>query len=273
MASSSKAQAKKRLQNALEAIPELVKMHYASPEFNRWKRNTEIAIENTFASKGRHIADFKATITPPRIYSGHFTFEQEQHTYAENLKATQPILQSMIDEIEEYWPDETDPDVSVEIAVVPKLMNNNIFVVHGRDTGTKETLMRFLENLKLHPIILQELPDQGRAIIEKFEDFANGAGFAVVLFTPDDEGSLADETNGLEPRARQNVIFELGYFIGKLGRDRVCVLVKGKVGMLSDYEGVLYILFDDNYGWQLKLVRELQSAGFNVDANDAIRRL
>lgn len=270
MASSSKAQAKNRLQNGLDAIPDLMQMSYSSTDFDRWKRNTEVAIENTFPSKQRHIADFKAAISPPRIYTGYGTREQEQKIYTDNLEAAQPILQSMIDEIEEYWPDETESDVSMEIAAVPKQMNNRVFVVHGRDTGTKETLLRFLENLKLEPIVLQELPDQGRTIIEKFEDYAYGAGFAVVLFTPDDEGSLANGTSGLQPRARQNVIFELGYFIGKLGRDRACALVKGDVEILSDYSGVLYITFNASEGWKLRLIRELKSAGFDIDANDAI---
>ena len=106
MSSSSKAQAKNRLQNALDAIPGLMQMPYSSPDFDRWRRNTEIAIENTFTSKQRHIADFKAAISPPRINTGYGTNEQEQKIHTDNLEAAQPILQSMIDEIEEYWPDE-----------------------------------------------------------------------------------------------------------------------------------------------------------------------
>ena len=247
-------------------------MPYSSPEFDKWKRDTEIAIENIFTSERRNIADFKSVISPPRIYTGHFTHEQEQGPYVDNLERAVPILQSMIDEIERYWPYEIAPSVSGETAVVQSQMNSRVFVVHGRDAGTKETLVRFLENLNLDPIVLQELPDQGRTIIEKFEDYANGAGFAIVLFTPDDEGTLADGTNGPQPRARQNVIFELGYFIGKLGRDRACALVKGEVEMLSDYAGVLYIPFDDGGGWQFKLIRELQNAGFDVDANLVTRR-
>lgn len=113
-------------------------------------------------------------------------------------------------------------------------------------------------------MILQEQPDQGRTIIEKFEQYAQ-VNFAVVLFTPDDVGGL--EAENLRPRTRQNVIFELGYFIGKLGRERVRVLVKGDIEIPSDYSGVLYISLDDAGGWQMALFRELKSAGFDVDAN------
>ena len=109
MVTSSKVQAKQRLQNALNEIPGLMQVPYSSPEFDRWKRNTEIAIENTFPNNGRHIDDFKAAVSPPRIYTGYFTHEQEQGSYVANLERVQPILQSMIDEIEEYWPDEDLP--------------------------------------------------------------------------------------------------------------------------------------------------------------------
>ena len=103
-------------------------------------------------------------------------------------------------------------------------------------------------------------------VIEKFEDFAH-VGFAVVLLTPDDIGRLQDDAGDFRPRARQNVIFEFGYFIGKLGRERVCALVKGNVERPSDYDGVVYVPLDDLGGWEMKLVRELTSVGYKIDLN------
>ena len=149
--------------------------------------------------------------------------------------------------------------------------SNEVFIIHGRDSGSKDTVARFLEEVDLKPVILQELSGQGRTIIEKFEEHSQ-VGFAIALFTPDDLGGLKSGSEERRPRARQNVIFELGYFIGKLGRERVCVLQKGEVEIPSDYAGVEYILFDDTSGWKLPLIRELQSAGFKVDANKATRR-
>ena len=115
-------------------------------------------------------------------------------------------------------------------------------------------------------MILQEQPDQGRTIIEKFEQCAQG-DFAVALFTPDDVG-LSDDDD-IQPRARQNVIFEFGYFIGKFGRDRVRVLVKGNPEIPSDYSGVIYIPLDESGGWKMALIKEMKSAGFDIDANRA----
>ena len=112
-------------------------------------------------------------------------------------------------------------------------------------------------------MILQEQPDRNRTIIEKFEDYAQ-VNFAIALFTPDDFGGL--EGDDPQFRARQNVVFEFGYFIGKYGRERVRALVKGNIEILSDYSGVLYIPLDDSGGWKKHLVDELADAGFNVDA-------
>ena len=142
----------------------------------------------------------------------------------------------------------------------------NVFIIHGRDDGTKETVARFIEQLGLNPIILHEQPNQGQTIIEKFERHAEVA-FAIALLTPDDIGGLAGEEQSLKPRARQNVIFELGYFTGKLDRGRVCALKGENVEIPSDYDGVLYIPFDKFDAWKMSLMRELQNAGFEIDAN------
>ena len=158
-----------------------------------------------------------------------------------------------------------------QISKTEATMNDEIFIVHGRDIGTKDTVARFIGELGLKPIVLQELPNGGRTIIEKFEDYAQ-TRFAIAIFTPDDQGSLVVESSNPKPRTRQNVIFEFGYFIGKLGRDRACALIKGEVEIPSDYSGVLYITLDDADGWKLKLIQELQYAGYEVDANVLTRR-
>ena len=139
----------------------------------------------------------------------------------------------------------------------------------GRDESAKQTVARFLEKLKLNPTILHEQPNSGRTLIEKFELHAQSA-FAVILLTPDDVGAMKEEKEKLNPRARQNVILELGYFLGLLGRERVCPLIVDGVEIPSDYDGVAYVPLDDSGGWRLELIRELRAAGFDVDANLAL---
>jgi predicted nucleotide-binding protein len=144
-----------------------------------------------------------------------------------------------------------------------------IFVVHGHDDGVKETVARFLTKLQLEPVVLHEQPNRARTIIEKFEDHSDVA-FAVALFTPDDVGFPASKSDDAKPRARQNVVLELGFFMAALGRERVCVLCKSGVEVPSDYAGVLYHQLDDSGAWRFLLAREIKAAGIDVDLNKAI---
>ena len=96
-----------------------------------------------------------------------------------------------------------------------------------------------------------------------------GVGFAVVLLTPDDLGRAKTASED-QPRARQNVILELGYFVGLLGRDKVCALLKGGIEMPSDYVGTVYINWDAANAWKLELAKELKAAGYDIDFNQAL---
>lgn len=147
-----------------------------------------------------------------------------------------------------------------------KELTNEIFIVHGRDEGVKQAVARFLEKLELRPIILSEQPNGGKTVIEKFEANAD-VGFAVVLLTPDDIGSLDESGAEQKHRARQNVIFELGYFVGKLGRSRVCALYDQTVELPSDIVGVAYVALDGAGAWKFELAKELKAAGYNFDGN------
>lgn len=146
--------------------------------------------------------------------------------------------------------------------------SRKIFIVHGHDDGARETVARFLERIGLEAVILHEQANQGRTIIEKV--VANSdVGFAVVLLTPDDEGCVKGGTP--EPRARQNVLLELGYFIGRLGRDKVCALKSGALEIPSDFAGVVWETMDSNGGWKQALARELEAAGHSIDWNKIMR--
>ncbi|MDD4995441.1 MAG: nucleotide-binding protein [Patescibacteria group bacterium] len=145
--------------------------------------------------------------------------------------------------------------------------NNNVFIVHGHNDGLKQTVARLIEKLALNPIVLHEQANGGMTVIEKFEKNAN-VGFAVVLLTGDDIGGAKDHAQEkFNKRARQNVIFELGYFVGRLGRNRVCALYESEVELPSDINGVLYIKYDSSESWKYQLCKELKSSGFSADMN------
>lgn len=147
--------------------------------------------------------------------------------------------------------------------------SDKVFVVHGRNNEVKETVARFIEKIGVTPIILHEQPNGGKTIIEKFEDFSD-VGFAVILMTPDDKGCLAGNEDTFNNRARQNVIFEHGYFIGKLGRGKVVALVKGDLELPSDISGVIYLGIDNGGAWKFELAKEIKSAGYNIDLNKLV---
>jgi predicted nucleotide-binding protein len=142
-------------------------------------------------------------------------------------------------------------------------LNDAVFVVHGHDGAAKIEVARLLERAGLDVKILHEQPNGGLTIVEKFEDHAGAAGFAVVILTPDDMGG---PVGGLmKPRARQNVVGEMFWFAGKFGRERVCVLRKGDVEIPSDFAGLVFTDMDDQGAWRQELLREMQNAGYEVD--------
>ena len=139
------------------------------------------------------------------------------------------------------------------------------FIVHGHDELAKEETARFVEKLGLEAIILHEQASGGDTIIEKIERYSN-VGFGIVLYTPCDLGKSKNDLD-LKNRARQNVIFEHGYLIGKIGRRNVCALVKEEIEKPNDISGVVYINMDKNGSWKIALAKEMKNAGYHIDLN------
>jgi DNA-binding transcriptional ArsR family regulator len=149
------------------------------------------------------------------------------------------------------------------------VMSNKVFVVHGHDQAAQNEVALFLTRIGLEPIVLHLRANGGRHLLTKFKDEAEGASFAVVLMTPDDEGG-PKITTARRDRARQNVVFELGFFIGRLGSEKVAALMKGDVERPSDFDGIAYIKLDASGRWKMELARELQHANVPFDARKAL---
>ena len=143
-----------------------------------------------------------------------------------------------------------------------------VFVVHGHDEPARDAVANVLYSLGLQPVILQEQTGTLQTIIEKLEQYSDVA-FAIVLLTADDEGRGRSD-DSLKPRARQNVILELGYFIGKLGRKRVCALHRESVELPSDLSGIHYISLDPTGTWKSRVKKELFDAGFQIEARHLV---
>jgi len=178
------------------------------------------------------------------------------------------VVDMINDFIEEY---NLNKGIAITKKVNPinKISTNDIFIIHGHDEGMKENVSNTIKALGLNPVILHKEANLGRTIIEKFEDFAKDSGYAIALLSPDDKYIDNGET---KIRARQNVVFELGYFIGLLGRKRTFALIKGDGNreLMSDYQGVIYQEYDQYDGWKLKLVKELKALGYDLNIDSII---
>jgi len=150
------------------------------------------------------------------------------------------------------------------------ISNRKIFIVHGHDDLLKNQIENLIKSFGLEPIVLHREPDEGKTVIEKFEKYSD-VGYAFILLTPDDygydvtEASKEESKRNIELRARQNVIFEFGYFAGKLGRNRVCCLHKSGVKLPTDLHGIIYKeIHNDVNEKGLEIFKELKAVGYDI---------
>lgn len=235
--------------------------------YTRWELVTRNHLEKTFGRNSpnvRSVTDIGKYGAFPMSAGDRYW---ENHR-AQSLTTQVSQLEGLVELLRTELQLQEEGAVSGPVASGPK--GHRVFLVHGHDEAALHQVSRFLEKLDQEVVVLREQPNQGRTIIEKFEDYTD-VGFAVVLLNPDDRGGTAPAPiEQQKPRARQNVILEFGYFLGRLGRSRVCALYVEGVEIPSDYSGVLYVKLDAEGGWRLRLARELKAAGLAVDMNKAL---
>ena len=206
---------------------------------------------------GKSVADEYRSVGP---MIGGMPLSEKVRWYDNDVQSSVRRLGSILDRLS-LWADSPAPAA----AEGQPSADAPIFVVHGHDHGLAYQVARVLERATgREAIILHEQANQGRTILEKFEAHAEGVAFAVVLLTGDDEGRKIGAPD-LRPRGRQNVIFELGFFFGMLGRSRVMVLVSEGVEHPSDVAGLVYEVVDPAGSWKQALARELEAAGIGVN--------
>lgn len=256
--------AKARFQKLLEQTAELLKDGKESPGFATWRQDVQVALAQYFGRPSLQLEQFEQISFSPLMLWGGMPDSEFVERRRSGLRNSEGLLKSRIKEIDE---DLAYRDAPFPISHPSVAKNTSkVFLVHGHDHGFKETAARFLEQLELEPIILHEKSNEGRTIIEKFEHYADVA-CALVILTPDDVGR-AKSVDVDEPRARQNVIFEMGFFVGKLGRKHTLILLHPEIAIPSDVDGLLYTSMKDD-AWRMKLVGELKAIGLKVDANKA----
>lgn len=265
----------KKLQKRISEVEQLDAQALASndPIGGKVTRSIRDTVAEIFGEKSREADDF---LTPSLYYHpgpirmGYGGYDNSPY-YADGIKKMVVDLRGLIEKLEERREDLPPPNLSPTTPTTQPPATREVFIVHGHDEAAKQEVARFVEQLGLKPVILHEQTNRGSTtIFEKFERQSN-APFAIVLLTPDDVGATSSAPDSRSFRARQNVILELGYFLAKLGRERVCTLYKEGVETPSDFSGVLYILLDSNGGWKLRLAGELQEVWSDIDLNKARR--
>lgn len=271
---------KRRIDELRAFDPEIVTVRFSDPNVTK----LETAISSTLAAVfGEGTSDYNRYVNASRLDNGPIMMEsgwisarrggfdadqsREASRYlAEGKAQALALLQQAVDALEEEIEFSEPESIAIrpEVDTVEAVKTRRVFIVHGHDEGARESLARYLEKIGFQPIILHEQANKGRTVIEKVEANSD-VGFAVVLLTPDDEGRKLGGT--MEFRARQNVLLELGYFIGRLGRANVCAIKKNDVAIPSDFAGVVWENMDEAGAWRQALARELQAAGHDIDWN------
>lgn len=218
----------------------------SDPEFIAWNNSLIRFMEKNYGDNSTTTKNFKDRKYSLSIWVGGTPNSEFVKAYKRDMKITSNELKILLEEENDIIKPSENKNINTK----------KVFIVHGRDDSKKYELSGFLYEQGLQPIILHEQVNNGKTIIEKIENNSDVA-CAIILLTPDDEGKLKSSNNDLKTRARQNVIFEAGYFMGKLGRNRT-ILLSGVEETMSDIDGIVYL---DINNYKSSLLKELKELG------------
>lgn len=244
------------LQNKLiklcNEIDELEKKSSGDSDFKAWKTDVELCLANLYGEKSIQLKNFNNRLFSPMVIGRNTDWHEP---YVRDLETTKK-------EFERYIGDFEDESENTR-AKKKEIISNKVFIVHGHDGELKAKVARRLEQQGIEAIILSEQVNRGRTIIEKLEAYSD-VHVAIVLFTQDDLGCAKEEKGTEKYRARQNVIFEAGYFMGYLGRENIIMIADKSVEIPGDLSGMVYTTKDN---WEFEMLKELNAAGMKIDMN------
>lgn len=228
------------------------------PEWHNAARNVLATI---YGDRSRELAVFANIRHKPSMWSSNTPSHVFEERHSAGRKQAKSHLESLRDLLEKCSAPSAD-----SVVVSDSVGDGSVFIVHGQNHGKLAEVRNMLGQLDIECRVLQDEPNAGQTIIEKFESRGGNSSYAIVLLTADDHGG-SKQNDQVQDRARQNVIFEFGYFCGKLGRHRTAALYEPGVEILSDLQGFVYIELDAGGAWRYKLADELADAGYSVDKN------
>lgn len=241
-----------KLKEIIDEIDTLIAHHVTklAPAFTAWHMKAERFLTKKYGVDSLELSNFQKTRFSPVVYTEN---SELVAGCRRDLTATKLVFSEYLKELDE---------ISAPSSVHALTSYEKVFIVHGHDGELKEAVARLVEKQGLGAIILSEQANKGKTIIEKFEENSDVSG-AICLFTADDLGRAKADANDL-PRARQNVVFEAGYFMGKLSRSRVVIIAEHGVELPSDMQGIVYT---DKSSWEIDVLKELKEMGYSIDFN------
>ncbi|NCA66840.1 MAG: hypothetical protein EOM87_02105 [Clostridia bacterium] len=249
------------LKRIIDEIDILINKHVTneSPDFITWKTRFRRFLEKKYGKESDELSQFYSIRFSP--YDYYSTEEQYIILCKTGLEEAKATFKVYLEELNEDVTTKGEALKQITFEEQNKKSDySKIFIIHGHDEALKQLVARIIERQRIEAIILSEKVNQGKTIIEKIEANSNVGG-AISLFTADDVGKASEETEE-KARARQNVVLETGYFMGKLGREHVVIIAAQGIELPSDLQGIIYI---DKSNWQLNLLKELKSIGYAID--------
>lgn len=245
-----------KLKEITDKIPALISAYISSSDarFQAWHSKAERFLIRKYGKNSYEHMRFSKTHFSLAAYALNTPKSDFIRACQSGLKTTEAIFQTYLEEMAEEEDSTSTP--------IQPMSYKKVFIVHGHDGELKQSVARVIEKQGIEAVILTEQANQGKTIIEKFENYSDVGG-AICLFTADDLG-MSKESDTNQARARQNVVFEAGYFMGKLGRDHIVILSDNGIEMPSDLSGVVYT---NTVNWQFELLKELKAMGYTIDLN------
>lgn len=221
-------------------------------DFKAWKTDVQLCLSGLYGENSIQFKNFNSRHFSPMVIGGNTDWHKP---YVRDLETTKKEFERYIGDFE----DESETAYAKD----KRITNNKVFIVHGHDGELKEKVARRLEQQGIEAIILSEQANRGKTIIEKLEAYSD-VHAAIILFTSDDLGAAKEEKENEKYRARQNVVFESGYFMGYLGRENIIMIADENVEIPGDLSGMVYTTRDS---WEFEMLKELNAAGMKVNMN------
>lgn len=253
-----------KVEEYLSEIKKLEKLKYSEGNEKRYLLNSKIRslVGLAFDDGSRKIKEYDSEVNFFFVVAGREEpAEEKQQDYLSRLASMKKFLLTYKEELELVMPTPAAGVSAKQVASPSSSGKKTVFIVHGHDELNLLRLEKLLrDRWNLHVVVLKDKPGKGRTVIEKFEQEAQEVSYAFVFLTAEDKITVGEDQSYTQ--ARPNALFELGWFYGHHGRERVCILFKKGGKIHSDLDGINRIDFKDNIEEKIGDVEaELRAAG------------